>query len=68
MMYDIIKDWPTSYMVFQREQGAEGTIHLQGYAEFEKPMRFSSIKKLPFGGMFEWRESAKDGKPIIIIK
>lgn len=68
MMYDIVKEWPTDYLVFQREQGESGTVHLQGYVEFAKPMRFNGLKKMPFGGMFTWRESTSDRRPIIIIK
>lgn len=32
------------YLVYQVEQGQ--TVHLQGYVEFAKPMRFSALKKL----------------------
>lgn len=67
-MYDIVKEWPTSYLVFQREVGdKEETTHLQGYCEFEKPMRFGSLRKLPFGGMFTWKLKAAT-KLIFIIK
>ncbi len=68
MMFDIVKEWPTDYLVFQREQGEAGTTHLQGYVEFEKPMRFNGLKKMPFAGMFTWTESTRDCRPIIIIK
>lgn len=68
MVYDIVKDWNTTYLVFQSEVGESGTPHIQGYAEFEKPMRLTSIRKLPLAGMFSWQESSRTGKPIIIIK
>lgn len=34
------------YMVFQKEQAATGTIHLQGYVEFSDTMRFNRVKQL----------------------
>lgn len=33
------------YLVFQEEKGVDGTKHYQGYAEFKKPERLSSIQK-----------------------
>lgn len=70
MVYDIVKEWPTTYLVFQSEVGEEtGTPHIQGYVEFEKPLRWTQIKKLPFGGMFKFEVAGKTAnKPIIIIK
>jgi len=68
MVYDIIKEWPTTYVVFQSEVADSGTPHIQGYVEFDKPQRLSSIRKMPLAGMFQFREATKSGKPIIIIK
>lgn len=34
------------YLVFQQERGENGTLHYQGYAEFKKPERLSSLQKL----------------------
>ncbi len=67
-MYALIKEWATDYVVFQREIGESGNVHLQGYCEFTKPMRFNSLKKQPFGGMFTWVEVDASYRPIIIIK
>lgn len=33
------------YMVYQKEKGASGTIHIQGYIELNKPQRGSSLRK-----------------------
>jgi len=68
MVYDIIKEWPTTYVVFQSEVGESGTPHIQGYVEFDRPQRLSSIRKMPLAGMFQFTEATKSGKPIIIIK
>lgn len=34
------------YMVFQKEVGAQGTRHLQGYLELDNPRTMTSLKKL----------------------
>lgn len=34
------------YMVYQLEEGEEGTQHLQGYIEFQRPMRFNTVKSM----------------------
>lgn len=36
---------PTTYAVFQPERGETGTLHLQGYFEFEKRMTLAQVKK-----------------------
>lgn len=33
------------YLVFQRERGENGTIHLQGYIELSKPKHFNALKR-----------------------
>lgn len=45
---DVIEIWGPhcSYLVFQQEEGEEGTKHFQGYAEFTKPIRFTAIRAL----------------------
>ena len=49
-----------TYIVFQHEVGDNGTPHLQGYIEFGKRQRFSSVKKMIGGNCH--LEAAK-GKP-----
>lgn len=39
-------DWLVNYVIYQQEIGAEGTPHLQGYAEFEKRIRLTGLKKI----------------------
>lgn len=34
------------YAVYQMERGEQGTLHAQGYAEFQRPMRLAALKKL----------------------
>lgn len=34
------------YMVFQIEEGSNGTRHVQGYLEFNEALRFSTVKRL----------------------
>ena len=36
------------YIVYQLEKGEKGTQHIQGYIYFNKPVRFSAVKKLTF--------------------
>jgi len=54
MVYEMVSCWPIEYVAVQREVGESGTEHLQGYVEFEKPQRLSSIKKLPLAGMCDF--------------
>lgn len=39
--------WPDNYnyLVYQVEEGTEGTRHLQGYINFKNPVRFESFRK-----------------------
>lgn len=39
-------EWGGSYCSWQREEGDEGTPHLQGYIEFDKVKRLAAMKKL----------------------
>lgn len=43
------------YMVFQLEQGANGTVHYQGYAEFSKQYSLKQLQVILPGGHFETR-------------
>lgn len=38
--------WPYKFMVYQYEQGAAGTIHLQGYVIFTSNKRMAAVKKM----------------------
>lgn len=40
-------DWDLAYAVFQQEVGASGTVHFQGYLEFNARRRLTAIRKLP---------------------
>jgi hypothetical protein len=41
-----IREWATcSYFVLGEEKGQSGTPHIQGYLEFEKPQRFTTLHK-----------------------
>lgn len=62
---DVVPALPQErYIVWQREQGANGTVHLQGYVEFHASIRFSALKKwLPsarFAARNGSREQARD--------
>lgn len=46
-VYEIIYDSTTmDYLVYGREVGAQNTPHLQGYVEFKKVQRMTSVKRL----------------------
>ncbi|AXL65929.1 replication-associated protein [Pimoid spider associated circular virus 2] len=36
----------SSYCIFQKEQGANGTVHFQGFVQFTSKQRLSSLKKV----------------------
>ena len=42
----ILKTDHYNYIIFGKEVGDEGTIHLQGYIQFKKQMQLVSIKKI----------------------
>lgn len=41
-----IASWDCKYVVFGKEEGKEGTPHLQGYVEFKNAKTLKSLKKL----------------------
>lgn len=46
------------YLIFQKEKGEEGTIHLQGYVCFTQNMRISALKKLNARAHWEKRRGS----------
>jgi len=50
---DLPLEWPSvKYCIWQREQGASGTQHLQGYVIFAAPRRLTSVRLL--NGTAHW--------------
>lgn len=49
-------EWPVKYAVFQRETAETGTVHFQGYVEFESRVRLSAIRKLPRADRAHWEK------------
>lgn len=48
------------YVCWQRERGANGTVHLQGYAEFDRPVRLAALKRWLATAHFEPRRGTRD--------
>lgn len=46
------KDWKVQYVVWQKEEGKDGTPHFQGYVELDKVARLSAMKKI--NGRAHW--------------
>lgn len=55
-----IDDWPVRYVVYQKETGASGTPHFQGYAEFTQPIRLSGVRRLLAYAHWEPRRGSRD--------
>lgn len=47
------------YVIWQREKGAEGTEHLQGYVAFSKQLRLAGVKKLDNTAHWEARKGTE---------
>lgn len=60
---DVIEIWGPhcDYMVFQEEQGEEGTKHYQGYAEFKEAKRLTAIVAIAKHFKPHWEK--RKGKP-----
>jgi len=53
--------WPhVSYVVWQLEQGESGTLHYQGYAQFEKRLTLKALKEI--NGQCNWSARRKSHK------
>lgn len=49
------------YMIYQKERGASGNYHYQGYIELTRPFRLAGMKKLfPSGAHFEPRRGSRE--------
>lgn len=48
------------YVVWQRERGASGTVHLQGYVEFTRAVRIAHCKRWLPTAHFEERQGNRD--------
>lgn len=53
-------DGKLRYAIMQRERGAAGTEHYQGYCEFTAPLRFARVQTLIFGAHIEPRRGTRD--------
>jgi hypothetical protein len=57
---DVPLEWPTKFIVFQKEKGENGTEHYQGYAIFNKRMTLSSLKTLCSRAHWEPRKGSHE--------
>lgn len=48
-----------SYCVYQLERGENGTLHFQGYMEFDKKMRLSAVRKILARAHWEKRKGSQ---------
>ena len=58
--YPTQDEWQFNYCVYQLEEGAEGTKHLQGYVQFKKQRRLSALKKINGRAHWELRAGSHD--------
>ena len=54
------KLWRYKYLIYQRERGAEGTEHLQGYVIFDTNRRLTGLKKVNSRAHWEYRQGSHD--------
>ena len=52
-------EWPCSYVIYQKEKGASGTPHLQGYVEFLTNKRLSAVRKICSTAHWETRKGTQ---------
>jgi len=52
--------WRFKYLIFQRERGAEGTEHLQGYVIFDTNRRLNGLKKVNSRAHWEYRQGSHE--------
>lgn len=55
----LFKSVRARYLIFQLEKGDSGTPHFQGYIEFNRGVRFQTIKKYIPGAHFEARRGSR---------
>lgn len=53
---EIPKDWEHTYIIYQLEQGENGTEHFQGYIRFKNPRSLSSCKRINSRAHWEVRK------------
>lgn len=56
----LIGEWVCRYLVYGKEVEAEGTPHLQGYAEFDASKRLATLKKLNERIHWETRKGSRE--------
>ncbi len=52
--------WDSTYIVYQKEKGKDGTVHLQGYVEFNARKRLSALKKVSKRAHWEIRRGTQE--------
>lgn len=53
-------EWPCEYVIYQKEKGASGTPHLQGYVEFKTNKRLSAVRKICSTAHWETRKGTQE--------
>lgn len=48
------------YLIFQREVGASGTPHIQGYCEFSRRLRLTQTRALEQAGSVHWESRSRN--------
>lgn len=62
-------DWKgVKYMVYQKEKGESGTVHFQGYVEFDCKKRIKALKKIEPGAHWEARKGTAEQAIVYVTK
>lgn len=67
-LIDSVDEGTLAYVIFGRETGDNGTPHLQGYCEFPKRVRFSTVKRVLPRAHIEKTKAADPKKAIDYCK